>query len=423
MYNNNLLIISLAIFILLIFILLMPVDVVIPYQKSEQYEEEYKIVEPRVVQVADYVITNVTINESFTDVRNIPEELQYTSYLKTCKKDISFLSENFRYKDWGSYYLIPYGDQSYFSGYMKGKLFSNDISTFNTGLKSGHVYNILMNDNTERILNQGDYLSLVGYSLQVNAIDKEPKNVSSRSCWSGGHYEGTEDELNNGGGCTYSYKLIRSATISLLDNNIINTRTIEGETDFTYEKKLDGGETIPMIIIHISNVSENNVTIDGVFQISSNYVQLPPLGSEVTVTIENTDTVPGTFGIWEGFSMENDTKIGRFDEGSLLPSESKDFTYTTDKNVTDCEFYTYPTSKKTKEENFTNFQDVIKQKRGVAYRNVTQYVDVIKKRPAVHNVSGYEQKRMYLFQKILGFRIRFFSNYLFDNTILNMVNV
>lgn len=324
--------------------------------------------------------------------------------MKACKKDISLLSENFRYKGWGGYYLMPYGVQSYFSGYKKGGLFSKDISTFNTELKSGHVYNILMNDNTERILNQGDYLALIGYSLQVNAIDKEPKNVSSRSCWSGGHYvdDGSEDDENGGSGCTYSYKMVREATISLLDYNIIKTQTIEGETNFTYEKKLEGGETIPMIIIHISNISENNVTIDGVFQISGNYVQLPSLGSKITVTITNTDTVPGTIGIWEGFAMENDTKTGRFDEGFLLPSESKDFTYTTDKNVTDCEFYTYPTSKKTKEEKFTNYQDVIKQKRGVAYRNVTQYVDVIKKRPAVHNVSGYEQKRVYLFQKILG---------------------
>jgi len=400
-YNKNLFAISLAT-ILLTSISLIPVDVTVPYQRLEQFEEEYKIVEPHVVQVADYVITNVTINESFSDIRNTPEELKYNSYMKTCKKDISFLSENFRYKGWGSYYLIPYGDQSYFSGYKNGGLFSKDISTFDTGLKSGHVYNILMNDNTERILNQGDYLALIGYSLQVNAIDKEPKNVSISSCWSGGHYDGSEDDGNGGGGCTYSYKLVRSATISLLDNNIIKTQTIEGETDFTYEKKLDGGETVPMIIIHISSISENNVTIDGVFQVSSNYVQLPSLGSEITVTITNTDDVPGTFGIWEGFSMENDTKIGRFDESFLLQSESKDFTYSTDKNVTDCEFYAYPTSKKTKEEKFTNYQDVIKQKRGVAYRNVTQYVDVIKKRPAVHNVSGYEHKRVYLFQKILG---------------------
>lgn len=379
---------------------MIPVDVTIPYQRLEQYEEEYKIAEPRVVQVADYVITNVTINESFTDVRNIPEELNYNSYMKTCKKEISFLYENFRYKDWGSYYLIPYGDQSYFSGYKKGGLFSNDISTFNTELKSGHVYNILMNDNTERILNQGDYLALIGYSLQVNAIDKEPKNVSSRSCWSGGHYE--DDDGNSGSRCTYSYKLVRSATISISDNNIIKTQTIEGETDFTYEKKLEGGETLPLIIIHIINISENSVTIDGVFQISNNYVQLPSLGSEITVTITNTDTAPGTFGIWEGFAMENDTKIGRFDEGSLLPSESKDFTFTTDKNVTDCEYYTYSTSKKTKEEKFTNYQDVIKQKRRVAYRNITQYVDVIKNRTVERNVSGFEQKRVFLFQKILN---------------------
>lgn len=78
-YNKNLLFISLATSILLTFISLIPVDVAIPYQRLEQYEEEYKIVEPRVVQIADYVITNVTINESFTDVRNIPEELKYTS--------------------------------------------------------------------------------------------------------------------------------------------------------------------------------------------------------------------------------------------------------------------------------------------------------------------------------------------------------
>ena len=382
--------------------LLVPVSITVPYERLEQYDEEYVVIEPRDIQIADYDMLNFTANESFEDTKYVSENLKYTVNV-LCKKDISYITQKFVYKDWEKYLLITYGSDQYFAGYKKGPIVSSDTHTFDVKSKSGYVYNVIIDDNKERVLKEGDYLTLEnGYDIQINDIMhnvKKSKIVSRNT----GHYE--EEENDNDYKLTYSTRDITYTNKTLMSlrygNNIVD-RIEVGIGTYIYTEELDGGERMPMIIVHISNISDDNVTVDAVFQISKRYAQISELGAEITVTIKNIDTHTGMFKLWQGFDTENNTKIGRFSDAYIWPSKSASFTYTTSKDVVDCEYYLYDYPTKAIENEFTNYKDVMRHTKGTKYRNVTLYVDIIKTRTVEGYVSGYEEKRVIVLQKILG---------------------
>lgn len=147
----------------------------------------------------------------------------------------------------GSYYTISYAGEQYFAGYGSPGGVTTGLFTYNATSNSGQLFRVLMNDNITRVLNMGDSLSLgEGYQFKVKDVaDSDSLGLVSL--------------LNNG---------------DEIDLNVLQS----GQTYVYGPSKVGDIRDLPIIIIHVSdinNVSET-VTINGVFQLSENFITVPP---------------------------------------------------------------------------------------------------------------------------------------------------
>lgn len=360
--------------------------------KEKLYEEKYIVTEPRILKVADWIIENITVNQSFEDMRYNQKDLTYEVSLLRCSHTLSYNKMDLAIPEWGKVNTISYGVGTYFAGYNKGIFSRKGINTFDISSKEGHLYRIIKNEKVDIILRQGEYLPLeFGYRIQVNSMGDNLKSYKRTSCGSSGggsHYyeemsgDGRSDS-GNSGSCTSVTEYYQGATLSLSDNNILGTWGVKNGSTLIYENTLSGGETVPMIAVHIKEVANSTVNIDAIFQLSKDYVIVPGgLGAEVAVNVKNADSMAGTFNVYIGFILNSSLgfEIGRMDQVFLFPSEYTTLYYTTDKEIEDCRYYSQSISKISVPENFTNFKNVNFTKRKTEYRNVTLYVDVIKTR-------------------------------------------
>lgn len=361
-----------------------------PYNTTEIYEESYIVTEPREVRVADWIIENVTVNQSFDDRRYIQTDIKHDVSLLKCSHTLSYNKIDLTIPEWGKVNAISYGDGTYFAGYNKGMLSRKGINTFDVNSKEGHIYRIIKNEKVDITLRQGEYLPLaLGYNIQVNSVDDNLKSYKGTSCGRGGgshYYEEMDGDSGSDGGnseCISVVEYYQGTLLSLSDMNVVKTWSVKNGSTLIYESTLSGGETLPMIAVHIKEVTNSTVNIDAIFQLSKDYVAVPGgLGAEIAINIKNTDSQPGTFNVYIGFILNSSLgfEIGRMDQTFLFPSEYVTLYYTTDKEIEDCRYYSQSISKISVPENFTNFRDVNFTKRRTEYRNVTLYVDVIKTR-------------------------------------------
>ncbi len=157
----------------------------------------------------------------------------------------SYTTVNFNYKDWGSYYTVSYAGEPYFAGYVGGgAITSINIFTFNTTSNSGQLHRVLMNDNVYRVLNIGESLPLgEGYQFQIKDIDISAK----------------------------------MALVALLKGATQVDATVRGQQQtYIYTEKVGNVSDLPVIAVHVSNVSNKTVTIDGVFEISEVFITVTP---------------------------------------------------------------------------------------------------------------------------------------------------
>lgn len=122
----------------------------------------------------------------------------------------------------------------------------------------------------------------------------------------------------------------------------------------------------------------------------------------VTYRIMNLDSEGGTFNLWIGFVLGDVNKVGKEISKYIYPSLSEDFTYELDVDITRCSYSLNTIPTKTIREPFTNYRDIKKSRPVIKWRTETRTKDVIKEHPAQRNVTGYTQKTVYLYQKILG---------------------
>jgi len=368
-----------------------PVTISEPYNITESYEENYTVVEPREVQVADWLKQDIVVNQSFEDTRYIQKDLSYDFSQGECLTQLRFEDANLVLPEWGKFFTISYAGNKYFAGFKNGYFFNGDTYTFDVSSNNGHIYKVLQNDKINVTLKQGEYLTLAsGYRIQVNSLDNN-KESSTTNCYGSSEY-------GNEGQCTTTTEYYTGGTISLTDFNVLEKWDVRSGTTVTYKTALAGGENLPMIVVHVGNVTNYTVQFDAIFQLSKDFVVVPGgLGSQIAVNIANTDKQPGVFTVYTGFILNSTLgfEIGRLNQATLNPSESKTLYYTTNKSIETCKSYIRSTSKVAIPENFTNYKDVNFTKMNTQYRNVTQYVDVTKKRLVEKNVTKFRIKIVY----------------------------
>ncbi len=183
-----------------------------------------------------------------------------------------YTTVNFNYKNWGSFYTVSYAGEQYFAGYLGGgALTSTNIITFDSASNSGQMHMVLMNDATSRVVYAGSTFTLSDrYVLKVKDVDKTGGKIVLLSL------------LKDGG-------------------EIDTTAVSEGNT-YVYSKRIGNISDLPLIAIHISNVSIKSVnigesvgyiTIDGIFQISDGFIKVTTTnGSSSYVTVTPVISTP-----------------------------------------------------------------------------------------------------------------------------------
>ncbi len=151
---------------------------------------------------------------------------------------------NFEYSNWGSYQVIGFMAEKYFAGYSKenSSVIGKDVSLISNGILS----KILTDSDDKKSTYAGDSLVLEdGYSLNIVEVD-----VKGSSVWV---------QLEK-------------------DGNVVDDGFIFSGEDYVYKTELGGAEDVPVIIAHFGTVFSGHETsvasIEGIFQISDNYVEL-----------------------------------------------------------------------------------------------------------------------------------------------------
>ncbi|WNY23795.1 hypothetical protein MmiHf6_11110 [Methanimicrococcus hongohii] len=146
----------------------------------------------------------------------------------------------FAYSDWGSYRVIGWLGEPYFAGYTRSSSGNNSTTQFTSSnistLSDERIYPILMNTDDEISLSSGGKHTLEnGYNITVSDFNE-----------SSGKFTLTLQKNGN----------------TVLEENVSNNTT------FVYEKSLDDIGTIPVIAVHVKNLSSSKAVINGIFQIS-----------------------------------------------------------------------------------------------------------------------------------------------------------
>jgi S-layer protein (TIGR01567 family) len=197
--------------------------------------------------------------------------------------DIKYTTEptetGFEYNKWGSYQVIGFMAEKYFAGY-KDETVNKDVDDVSL-ISDGILSKILIDSDDKKSAYAGDSLPLEeGYSLNVVEVD-----VNGNTVWV---------QLEK-------------------DGNVVDEGFVSSGQNYVYKTKLGEAEDVPIIIAHFGTVFSGTETsavfIDGLFQVSDNYVEL-----------KNGDT----FGAMEvksisssGITMENEDDIG-LDEGETI---------------------------------------------------------------------------------------------------------
>lgn len=158
------------------------------------------------------------------------------------KKDIKF-------GDWGEYWSIRFLGEEYFAGYVEADIDLRDNSYLYCAsvdenlMVDEQLSKILIDDDEERILVSGTPLKLEGgYELNIEGIDPDGK------VWL---------ELSKGG----------DPVDSALIQPSLDAAMMEDET-YIYAKDVGDTRDIVVIAVHIKGVKQNQVAVDGIWQIS-----------------------------------------------------------------------------------------------------------------------------------------------------------
>jgi S-layer protein (TIGR01567 family) len=184
----------------------------------------------------------------------------------------------FKYNNWGTYQVIGFMAEKYFAGYSGN---SSAIKDNISPISEGTLSKILVDSDDRKSVSSGDSLVLEeGYSLSIKEVD-----INGNSVWIQLEKDGT----------------------------VVDDGFVSAGQDYVYKTSLGKATDVPVIIVRFGSIFSGTETsavfVQGLFQISSNYVE-----------VKNGDT----FGQMEVKSissdeikMENSDNIG-LDKGEKI---------------------------------------------------------------------------------------------------------
>lgn len=180
------------------------------------------------------------------------------------------IETEFEYDNWGSYQVIGFMAERYFAGYTENSSFINDEIS---AISSGQLSKILIDSDDRKSLYTGSSLILEeGYSLNIVEID-----VSGDTVWV---------QLEK-------------------DGNVIDDGFLSSNRDYVYKTDLGEVEEVPLIAVHLDQIfrgtETNAVFVNGIFQVSDQYVQIENGESFGEMEISSTSS--------SGIKMENEDSI------------------------------------------------------------------------------------------------------------------
>ncbi|WP_340818411.1 S-layer protein domain-containing protein [Methanolobus sp. WCC4] len=184
---------------------------------------------------------------------------------------------DFKHGDWGSYQVIGFIGEKYFSGYTSDTKFPGDEASL---IPDGIITKILIDDNRNVPFNSSSPILLEnGYILNLVEVDTS----GSR------------------------------AFITLeKDGELLDTGIVAADDDYVYEINLRNND-VPIIVVHFNNITHGNETnpvfVNGIFQVSEDYLLLEEgdLYSEMELTYYSDN----------GIGMENDNQIN-LSKGNII---------------------------------------------------------------------------------------------------------
>ncbi|MFI5382742.1 MAG: S-layer protein domain-containing protein [Methanosarcina thermophila] len=184
---------------------------------------------------------------------------------------------DFEYNRWGSYQVIGFMAEKYFAGYSENSVIGDDVSLISDGILS----KILIDSDDKKSAYAGDSLILEdGYSLNIVEVD-----VNGKTVWI---------QLEK-------------------DGNVVDDAFISSGQDYVYETDLGEAEDVPIIIAHFGTVFSGTETsaafIEGVFQISDNYIEINNGDTFGEMEVKSTSS--------NEIRMENEDSIG-LDKGETI---------------------------------------------------------------------------------------------------------
>jgi len=166
---------------------------------------------------------NQTTNTAFQD------GFQYTTLVQP---------KEFEYKPWGSYFVMSFMGNQWFAGYdssLLGKAATKSL------LEHEYLGRVLVDSEITGIVLAGNYTLSEGYEMRIRDVAND------------------------------------SIFLELLkDGTQVDGSVVKSNSTYIYKKDLGDVDDLPIILVHVSNVFNNGArrfaTIDGIFQISDQYV-------------------------------------------------------------------------------------------------------------------------------------------------------
>lgn len=220
------------------------------------------------------------------DARNIEKgKLEYKSLPQEVR---------FEHDEWGKFEVMGFLADKYFAGYPENK-FSDKISL----VSEGELAKVLIDSNEKKTVFSGSSLLLEeGYKVEIKEVDIDRSNAF--------------------------FSLYRNGTL-------IDTDTVSSDDDYIFISDIGSVEDVPLIIVHLKDIFKgtetNAVFIEGIFQISQEYITLRE-GKEyglMEITDLSADGI--TMENMEEISLSRDRMIDVMGNIHFQVSDSSDLRY------------------------------------------------------------------------------------------------
>ncbi|TQD23936.1 S-layer protein domain-containing protein [Methanolobus vulcani] len=203
-------------------------------------------------------------------------------------------SVDFEYSSWGTFNVIGFMAEKYFAGYEDDTVV-DEVSLLSNGMLS----KVLIDDDDEVSIFSGNSLELEeGYALEIDEVDINGDSV---------------------------------LIVLTKDGDEVDTDVIDANSDYVYKEDLGDADDVPIIIVHFNNVfsgrESNAVFIEGIFQISDDYLELEDGDSydemeitsfsDTSIVMENEDSI----------SLSKDKDITLMGEVGIMVADSSTLRY------------------------------------------------------------------------------------------------